>query len=335
MKVRIPFRPKVVASVAGIMIAGAAAPATAQRALAVAQESNREFSSWFGADVALDGSTAIIGAMRDDEVVHSAGAVFMYRWDGATWARTAKLVAEDGGRSHRFGAAVDIDGDLAVVQAPFWGRSKSTTAGATYFFRRHDDGWRQEAQLVATFATGDIAIDGDVAVVSSRIEGIAVVYRDGGDGWAVEAKLESEELAKMPWVPPGGPVAVDGNVVVVGVPQAGPYSSGLAFVFRYDRVRSAWSPEATLPAGEDRPQDFFGTAVAIEGSRIAVGAVEGCDCADQREPRLPGSTYVFRRAGGEWRLEARLRASDGTPEGRFGTSVSLSGDRLMACASRG
>jgi hypothetical protein len=78
----------------------------------------------------------------------------------------------------------------------------------------------------------------------------------------------------------------------------------------------------------------FGRSVAISGDTIVVGADEyllGFGSAG-----WPGSAYVFVKPAGGWTTTrtyaAKLRASDGAPNDRFGISVAISGDTVVVGA---
>jgi sugar lactone lactonase YvrE len=69
--------------------------------------------------------------------------------------------------------------------------------------------------------------------------------------------------------------------------------------------------------------DRLGTAVALEGNTAVLGA------PDQALAE-PGSAYVFTRSAGVWTQQQKLQAVDGASGERYGTSVALSGDTLLA-----
>jgi len=74
-----------------------------------------ENSDSFGSDVAISGSTAIVGAPRDDDNGSSSGSAYLF--DVATGTQIAKLLPNDGVASDRFGASVAISRSTAVVGA--------------------------------------------------------------------------------------------------------------------------------------------------------------------------------------------------------------------------
>ncbi|GAG94715.1 unnamed protein product, partial [marine sediment metagenome] len=59
---------------------------------------------------------------------------------------------------------------------------------------------------------------------------------------------------------------------------------------------------------------YFGCFVSLDGDYALIGAY-GAD-----------SAYIFKRDGTNWNEEAKLIASDGKPEDRFGKSVSIDGE---------
>ena len=84
---------------------------------------------------------------------------------------------------------------------------------------------------------------------------------------------------------------------------------------------------AKLSASNGTNNDQFGSSVAIGGDTVVVGAAE--------DDSGKGSAYVFEKPGGGWvnaTETAKFSASDGMGGDRFGTSVAISGDTVVAGA---
>lgn len=86
-------------------------------------------------------------------------------------------------------------------------------------------------------------------------------------------------------------------------------------------------------------RDFFGTAVAIDGDTLVVGAEGESSSAttvngDQTNDNAQGAgaAYVFRRSGSRWVQEAYLKASNTETFDDFGVSVAISGDTVAVGA---
>ncbi len=79
-----------------------------------------------------------------------------------------------------------------------------------------------------------------------------------------------------------------------------------------------------MTASDAIPNDQFGSSVALWGTRAVIGAfyktVDGLH---------KGEAYVFDFDGTTWHQSAQLLAPDGRPLDDFGSSVSLSGDRII------
>jgi hypothetical protein len=97
---------------------------------------------------------------------------------------------------------------------------------------------------------------------------------------------------------------------------------------------------AYAKASHTGADNYFGHSVAISGDTLAVGAYREASAAkgvngnqDDNSALLSGAVYVFRRSGATWQQEAYLKASNTGYDGRFGTSVALSGETLAVGAS--
>ncbi len=91
---------------------------------------------------------------------------------------------------------------------------------------------------------------------------------------------------------------------------------------------ATWNEEAKLTASDGAGDDYFGVSVGISGDeRVIVGAFWDDDAGS-----ASGSAYIFRRNGASWYEEAKVVASDGATDDRFGSSVAISGDRAIVVA---
>jgi len=149
----------------------------------------------------------------------------------------------------------------------------------------------------------------------------------------------------------GYSVAIDGDTLVVGVPDERSNATGVngdqeddslsdagaAYVFVRDG--SGWSQEAYLKASNTGPEDAFGWSVDISGDTIVVGA-HGEDSAasgvngdgDDDTMSAAGAAYVFVRDGSTWSQQAYLKASTPWTSMAFGVDVGIDGDRIVVGA---
>jgi hypothetical protein len=86
-----------------------------------------------------------------------------------------------------------------------------------------------------------------------------------------------------------------------------------------------WQEKAKLLASDGAADDRLGYSVYISGDYAIVGAYD----ANESDS---GSAYIFKRDGTSWSQQAKLTASDGAADNRFGWSVSISGDYAIVGA---
>ncbi|MBD3273963.1 MAG: hypothetical protein GF372_01560, partial [Candidatus Marinimicrobia bacterium] len=111
----------------------------------------------FGSDVDLSGDRAIIGARNDDEMGEDAGAAYIFeRQQDGNWIEVAKLAP--GGSDGRFGTAVSLDGELALIGAPWY-----LYEGTAHIFARTESGnWEELQTLEAVFEERSSLFEGNI-----------------------------------------------------------------------------------------------------------------------------------------------------------------------------
>src|SRR5258708_34522564 len=117
-------------------------------------------------------------------------------------------------------------------------------------------------------------------------------------------------------VPYGTAVAISGDTAAV-TGRVGTQ----AVVFVFFRTAAGWVQQAAIadPAGAD-PASVFGSALAISGDLLAVGA--------GAEDAPVSSVYVYARAGGVWSPQSHLQPGRASELG-FGAALALAGDTLV------
>ena len=248
------------------------------------------------------------------------------------------LLASDGTDRELFGSSVAVEGRLMVIGAEGW--SGLGFPGKAYVFGNQGGSWGERAVLIPSDSSPEdhfgstCDVDRGTVVVGAwgndhlnpgvpfSNAGAAYVFRNPGTGWVEVQRLTADDAGDGHFF--GQAVAVGGPVVVVGAPEdddTGVYD-GSAYVF--EDGPSGFQQVAKLVSNEPFVARF-GASVAIDGDRIAVGA-EGIGSLGSE------ATYVFVRSGGGWAQEARLVPADWQPDDDFGSSVALSGERLVVGA---
>jgi hypothetical protein len=167
--------------------------------------SNTQAGDGFGYSVAMDGDTAVVGALyessnatgvngnQSNNNALQSGAAYVFVRQGTNWSQQAYLKASNTEAGDEFGASVAVSGDTVLVAAP---REDSSSAGvngnqnnngaegsgAVYLFVRTGTNWLQRAYLKASdpgvsdffgsydSALNGVAISGDTIVVGAPNE---------------------------------------------------------------------------------------------------------------------------------------------------------------------
>ena len=227
------FVPVVLALAALALVVQSAAVASAQCEAGELAAMNGLPADFFGLGLDAQNDVAIVGAPRDDEAALDAGAAYIFTFDEMSgWTQAAKLFAPDAAASDRFGQAVAIDGDRAIVGAIFANRPGAPDAGKAYVFRLEAGAWIFEQTLVASDgATSDIFgiavdIEGDRAVVGAWLDdhsgltnaGAAYVFERVEGVWVETEKLTASDAEEFDSF--GGAVALSGDHLLIGARQA-------------------------------------------------------------------------------------------------------------------
>ncbi len=338
---------------------------------AYVKASNAEIDDAFGYSVAMAGNVAVVGAPGEDSAVTGingdetsngapgSGAAYVFLRDtSGVWNQEAYLKPTDTLAGAGFGYSVAFDGETIAVSA--W----RMDVGVIYLFNRDANGaWVQEASVVPADLAADVGfadaidIDGDTLAVGAKWHGnpstgaVYVFSRTAPGTWVQDVLLVAENGGANDSF--GENVAVDGDTLVVGATNEASSATGIdgdgsdnsapesgaAYVFtRADD--GSWSQSAYLKSSNSESPDLFGSAVAVQGEWIAVGAENESSAAagvdgDQEDDSLPGSgaIYLFRRdSSGEWNQELYAKAAIPHGNVRLGRGLAFTATGLAAAA---
>ncbi len=145
--------------------------------------SDAEASDQFGASVAVDGDTAVVGAIGEGAGGSFAVAAYVFQRDdgGAdNWGEVKKLTASNAEAEDFFGASVAVSGATTVVGA-VGEDAGASFAGAVYVYQRDEGGagnWGEVTKVTGGSRGNDgfgrvVAVDGDTVVAGATSRGRA------------------------------------------------------------------------------------------------------------------------------------------------------------------
>ena len=143
-------------------------------------------SDYFGAFVAIDGNTVVIGSpgvdITNEVTIYNVGRAYVFEKPLGGWVdmtETAKLNASDGDANSGFGAAVDISLDTVAIGA--WGNNGYI--GAVYIFEKSADSWTDMTEAAKLTASDGMAYDDfGYSVAISQETVIAGAHLDDDNG---------------------------------------------------------------------------------------------------------------------------------------------------------
>jgi hypothetical protein len=296
----------------------------------------------FGISVAIDGDTLLVGADSTDGPQSGAvGKVYVYDWNGTDWVETQHLQASDGDSGGFFGFSVAMEGSTAII-GRFWDNAAAQHAGSAYVFTRSGTTWTQQQKLLPTMAGKEDNFGWSVAISGSRIVvgaserfssgnhdhqyGRAFVYTESAGTWAQTAVLAAATPIEKNQL--GISVAIDGDRIVAGawqdffsVPQSGP---GAAYVFDFNGT--GWTQSQMLTASDPHVEDEFGSAVALQGDFLLVGA------SSHDAYPLWGAAYVFQRGPSGWSEIEKFLPDPSSSLAWEGNAVAIDGNYAVSGA---
>lgn len=272
----------------------------------------------FGAAVALEGTTLVVGAPDHGAVGIDAGAAYVF--DLATGSEVRKLLPADLTERDAFGAAVAIEGDWIVVGAPVSGEL-GAAPGAVYVFDRATG--QEVRKLQASDAFNGELFGSALALDGGRLL-IGAYQNDdsGNDSGAVYVfdVATGQELRKL--LPTDGApqdlfgfaVALDGATALVSalLEDEANNDAGAAYLFDVD---SGAQLHKLVPS-DAGDSDRFGQSVALEGDLALVGATR-----HMQDFVSSGTAYLFDVPSGAFQRE--LVPLDAAAGDDFGEAVAL------------
>lgn len=311
-----------------IALASAAAHAAPGDQLQKILPADGAFNDNFGRSVSLADGILVVGAPGAfTGGALRTGAVYMF--NATTGAELAKLISSDGDLTTNFGGSVAIADGLVCVGATGYD-GVGINSGAAYVF---DVATNAELFRIEPNDVDERDIFGSSVAIWSGIIAVGAPGNDsGGTDTGAAYLFDAGTGAQLPKLLPddgdpgqrfGSSIALADGVVVVGSPldqDSGPFS-GSAYLFDI----ATGAQIAKLVPGDLAKGDNFGTAVAISGGVVAVGAT-----GDDDNGPFSGSVYLFDAMTGT--QISKIQPDDPQSGEGFGQSIDICGGLMLVGA---
>ena len=294
-----------------------------QTATLMPEEEDMHDYKYFGNSVSMYQSTAVVGAMGDNDRGSASGAIYVFDYDSRYeyWTLSIKLTSEDSRQQDNFGFSTDIHKSVIVAGAT-GDDSMGVNCGAAYIFYKFYGKWQEQAKIMPYdcqddgnyfyFGVSVSVYDKTVAVGAYAGHGhwdnagAVYIYYLGSSGWGLQKKIIAHD--GMSGDKFGWSVALYKDTVVVG-------AWGEQGKEEPERDQGPGGHRRLQP-GEDGP----------EGENC--GPNSPPDCQQYRgyynyRGASAGAAYVFARSGSSWVQEFKLLPNTSSAYDAFGSAVDI------------
>ena len=294
----------------------------------------------FGRSVQIESDVAVVADPHDQTYCFlcGSGAVHTFRRVDGAWRHEALLFHSRISERDGFGGAISLDGPDRFAASAGGEDVLEPDAGAVYVFEHNGEAWHEVAEILPvepqwqTSFGPSLLLRGDTLIVgqpkfkiAEGFVGAAWVYRLVGGRWEFSQKLMAPD--PRPSARFGNAMAMDGEWLIIGAPWDDEVARIAGAVYLYRRQAGGsfeLVEKVRAPNPEDGPE--FGSAVSLDGERLAVGAPNS-DGAFATQ----GAVFVYSLTDGQWKQTAAIYHE---PPGNdaLGASVALHGDLVVAGA---
>ena len=250
--------------------------------------------------IGISGNTI---AVTDQGSILGPSSVDVFTRNNGVWSLSTQLTVPDD--FFFLATSVAIDGNTVVVGSTQSDSPIAFESGVAYVFRFSQGQWSGPVALAAADATSfaqfgsSMSLSGNTVVVGALTgpgrtaqSGAAYVFTNDEGLWRQRAKLVASDGLDLDWF--GFSISTSGQTVIVGSinhasPLTGISGAGAAYIFRQDD--GIWRQIAELGPGDSPNGGRYGSAVAVQGNTLLVGA----DVERQAvEGYAGGEAYVYR-----------------------------------------
>jgi FG-GAP repeat/Metallo-peptidase family M12 len=289
--------------------------------------SDAAYRDLLGRSVAVNGDLALVGADEDDHNAGAnAGSVYFFRRSAGTsdWAQEARLTASDAAEGDKFGGAISLSGNTALVGASLDRHDGAAASGSAYVFRWDGASWTEETKLVAWDTDVNDMFGVSVSISSGRILIGAKGDDDAGDS-AGSAYLYTLD---------GTDCDGDGSLDVCDLPGVASADCNGTVIADYCDILGGSSFDCNINGVPDECDIAAGTSLDCTANGVPDecdpdcninGVADSCDLADMTSEDTGANGIPDECEPLVCQLDT-FAAFDATADNTFDVSISTSGD---------
>lgn len=285
----------------------------------------------FGASVAIDGDTIVVGSPRDRESLvginpardaetvgpYSVGAAYVYRRQGTQWTEVAYIKPPYASTDAdlQFGSAVAVAGKNIFVSTI---RDASSSQGI--------NGPMVQVAGAVSGAVCAYRLDAGVVTLDAFIKASNAEPGDGF-GWSIAAHADALAVSA---------IQEDSDASGVNGSQGNSTTkAGSGAVYVFNRNANGWTQTAYIKSPAPAPNENFGLTVALKGDALAVTSNSQI-VGDEGSSKYIGAVFLYARTQSGWGYVRHYKpgkTGSGSGGDSFGLAMALSGNTVIVGAS--
>jgi len=266
---------------------------------------------FFGAETKIIGNELIIGANKYDYIQQNKGAIYVYKFNGINWDFSEIIICPSNKQNAHFGISIAVDDSLMLI-----GATRDTSGGwptgVVYLYNKANQNWSLDEKIsptgTNTLASFGSAIDLNAdmlligAATDSGIEpssGAAYLFNRESNSWVQKKKIIGYDALQTYIF--GYGVAISGNYLFVGAPQATDLGSNSGAVYLYKIKDDSVHFVTKLIGSSVSAEYLFGAEISADSNRVAISAQGSLGAQNYQ-----GSAYIYELEGNQWIEKAQV-----------------------------
>jgi len=287
----------------------------------------------FGRPVKLNYPYLYIGAENDDDPQSDKGSVYIFENEKNSWVFVQKLRSPSNTSTTHFGRAILVD-DSALVVAASNDTANGISSGVVYVYNRFDSNLILSQKLYPMGGSSIANFGNSVSMNNNRmligapedngiqsLSGAAYLFEKIGSDWVQKEKIVGYDALQLYEF--GNSVAISGNYLFIGAPQATDFGSNSGAVYLYEVKNDSVKFVEKLRSSTVSSEYRFGDGISADSNSVAISAPGSIFAQD-----YSGSVYIYELKGNQWTEKSRILPYDPSAY-VFGSSVELKGDSLL------
>ena len=151
------------------------------------------------------------------------------------------------------------------------------------------------------------------------------LYLETEDGWIVEESFSDPSTERNAAF--GQAIAIGKDLIAIGAPRCDKAGRDAGCVFIFERSDDRWTLDARLVAPDAEDSDYFGSSLALDGTRLAVGA-----WGDDDHGEKTGAVWCYEKRGARWSMRQKLVPDRLQSRDLFGSALTFHEHELLVSA---